>query len=206
MKTIKFCFTSEKAREIYNGKSPQYETPFASGFDLRAVGFDHSMVKDYFIEAPEPNPTQRHIMDFIFQQVHRNVIIPYNKIINDIGTFNLCSMARILVKTGIRVAMPIMENEIMELQIRSRSGLALKHGICVLNGIGTIDNDYTGELGVILHNTGHKPFEINLGDRIAQGIFNPLQQCIWQEVSQEEFEVTCCNTKRGSGGFGSTGK
>jgi dUTP pyrophosphatase len=102
--------------------------------------------------------------------------------------------------------MPVMENTIMELQIRSRSGLALKHGICVLNGIGTIDNDYTGELGVILYNAGHEPFTINIGDRIAQGVFNPLKQCIWQEVSEKDFEANFCNTKRGSGGFGSTGK
>jgi dUTP pyrophosphatase len=111
-----------------------------------------------------------------------------------------------LVKTGIRISMPIIQNEIMELQIRCRSGLSLKNGASVLNGIGTIDNDYTGELGVILHNAGNKAFTVNIGDRIAQGVFNPLQQCVWQEVSEEEFEKSFCNTERGSGGFGSTGK
>jgi dUTP pyrophosphatase len=94
----------------------------------------------------------------------------------------------------------------MELQIRSRSGLASKNGIYVLNGIGTIDNDYRGEIGVILYNTGHEVYEIKLGDKIAQGVFNPPQQVDFQEISQEEFEATCCDTKRGSGGFGSTGK
>jgi dUTP pyrophosphatase len=130
----------------------------------------------------------------------------YNANYSNIIGWNIAPQGRILIKTGIRIAMPIMENEIMELQIRSRSGLALKHGICVLNGIGTIDNDYRGELGVILYNAGHEPFKINIGDRIAQGVFNPLQQCVWQEVSTEEFDKSFCDTKRGSGGFGSTGK
>lgn len=159
MQKIKFCFTSEKAKEMYNGNPPQFETPFASGFDLRAV--------------------------------------------EDIVLF---AGNRTLIKTGIRIELPILESEIMELQIRSRSGLALKYGICVLNGIGTIDNDFRGELGVILYNAGHEPLEIKIGDRIAQGVFNPLKRVDFQEISQEEFEATCCNTKRGSGGFGSTGK
>ena len=164
MLIIPFCFTSEKAKEIYGGQPPQYQTPLASGFDLKAF-------------VPEGE----------------NILIIHPQ-------------ARILVKTGIRIAIPIIENEITELQIRSRSGLAFKHGVCVLNGIGTIDNDYRGEIGVILQNNGRDAFEIKIGDRIAQGIFNPLKQCIWQEVSQEDFEANYCNTERGSGGFGSTGK
>ena len=59
---------------------------------------------------------------------------------------------------------------------------------------------------MILHNAGNKAVGINIGDRIAQGVFNPLKQVDFQEISQEEFEATCCDTKRGSGGFGSTGK
>ena len=203
---IQFCFTSEKAKELYNGNPPQYETPFASGFDLRAAEFDATHLKDCII----PKTT---IIDKIFSwnkfylksktKPNRGYLQNANYTPKDCTIY---PRGRILIKTGIRIAMPVMENTIMELQIRSRSGLALKHGICVLNGIGTIDNDYRGELGVILYNAGHEPFTINIGDRIAQGVFNPLQQCIWQEVSEKDFEANFCNTKRGSGGFGSTGK
>lgn len=228
MKTITFCFTSETAREIYNGKPPQYETPFASGFDFRAVEFDVGKLKDFTEEEKDgggaltkdkqycianngyiinhndgdDDHTWSEVLDLF--HIYGNAECD-NDYITVIG-WKIRPQGRILVKTGIRVAMPIIENEIMELQVRSRSGLALKNGICVLNGIGTIDNDYTGELGVILYNAGHEPFTINIGDRIAQGIFNPLQQCIWQEVSQEDFDENFCNTQRGSGGFGSTGK
>lgn len=191
MKKIKFCFTSEKARELYNGKPPQFETPFASGFDLRAVDF---CCKKY--------------VDSFGYKVNYDVCDFSKEVVGHLGERRLLldTKCRVLVKTGIRVLMPIMENEIMELQIRSRSGLTLKNGVCVLNGIGTIDNDFRGELGVILHNAGNKAVGINIGDRIAQGVFNPLKQVDFQEISQEEFEATCCDTKRGSGGFGSTGK
>jgi dUTP pyrophosphatase len=173
MSIITFCFTSENAKTIYSGRPPQYQTPFASAFDLKAVDFG----------THTPQNADLSSADFFIEP-----------------------QCRLLVKTGIRIAIPIIEDEITELQIRSRSGLALKYGVCVLNGIGTIDNDYRGELGVILHNAGQEPFKINIGDRIAQGAFNPLKQCIWQKVSQEDFDANYCNTERGSGGFGSTGK
>lgn len=185
-KIITFCFTSEKARELYNNQPPQYETPFASGFDLRAVKVENKYDKFSVIHNCEKDYDDDKMPEII--------------------GWKLFAGRRTLVKTGIRVSMPIIGTEIMELQIRSRSGLALKHGLCVLNGIGTIDNDYRGELGVILHNAGNKAVTINIGDRIAQGVFNPLQQCIWQKVSEEDFDQNFCNTQRGSGGFGSTGK
>lgn len=190
-KIITFCFTSKKAKKLYNNEPPQYETPFASGFDLRAVEF---CCKKY--------------VDSFGYEVNYDVCNFSKEVVGHLGENRLLldAKSRVLVKTGIRIAMPIMESEIMELQIRSRSGLALKQGLCVLNGIGTIDNDYRGELGVILHNAGNKEVEINIGDRIAQGVFNPLQQCIWQKVSEEDFDQNFCNTQRGSGGFGSTGK
>lgn len=190
-KIITFCFTSEKAKELYKNQPPQYETPFASGFDLRAVDF---CCKKY--------------VDSFGYEVNYDVCNFSKEVVGHLGEKRLLldAKSRVLVKTGIRVSMPIIGTEIMELQIRSRSGLALKHGLCVLNGIGTIDNDYRGELGVILHNAGNKAVTINIGDRIAQGVFNPLQQCIWQEVSEEDFDQNFCNTQRGSGGFGSTGK
>lgn len=206
MQKIKFCFTSEKAKELYNGKPPQYETPFASGFDLMAVEFDVSNMKDCVI----PKTT---LIDKIFSwnkyyiksktKPNRGYLENANYTPNDCTIY---PKGRILIKTGIRISMPIVGNEIMHLEICSRSGLSLTNGVFVLNAPGIVDNDYRGELGVILHNAGNKAVEINIGDRIAQGVFNPLKQVDFQEISQEEFEATCCDTKRGSGGFGSTGK
>ncbi|MCW3782896.1 dUTP diphosphatase [Defluviimonas salinarum] len=103
--------------------------------------------------------------------------------------------ARCLVATGLRLAIP----EGWEVQIRPRSGLALKHGVTVLNGPGTIDSDYRGPLGVILVNLGSEPFEIRTGDRIAQMIVAPAVQGVF-EVAESLDE-----TMRGTGGFGSTG-
>jgi dUTP pyrophosphatase len=103
---------------------------------------------------------------------------------------------RILVKTGLFIALP----EGYEAQVRPRSGLALKHGITVLNTPGTIDADYRGEVGVILINLGQEAFEINDGERIAQLVIAAHATIEWQLM--EELE----ETHRGSGGFGSTGK
>jgi dUTP pyrophosphatase len=87
-----------------------------------------------------------------------------------------------------------------EIQIRPRSGLAFKHGITVLNSPGTIDSDYRGEIKVLLINLGEEDFEIKEGDRIAQAVIAPVIQASFEEVD------TLSETKRGSGGFGSTGK
>ncbi|SFT37742.1 dUTP diphosphatase [Sedimentitalea nanhaiensis] len=104
--------------------------------------------------------------------------------------------ARALVPTGLRIAIPTG----YEVQIRPRSGLALKHGITVPNAPGTIDSDYRGPLGVILMNAGEAPFVVAHGDRIAQIVVAP--------VVQARFEVTddLGDTARGAGGFGSTGR
>jgi dUTP pyrophosphatase len=102
---------------------------------------------------------------------------------------------RALVPTGLCIALP----EGFEMQIRPRSGLALKHGITVLNAPGTVDADYRGEVGVILLNTGAEPFAIRRGERIAQAVFAPVTRAIWEEV------VVLPETARGTGGFGSTG-
>jgi dUTP pyrophosphatase len=105
-----------------------------------------------------------------------------------------------LIKTGLYFEIP----EHMEITIRSRSGLAYKHGVVVLNGIGTIDSDYRGEIGVLLINHGREDFVINHGDRIAQGIIatvsakNIINLARVAEISN--------NTERGTGGFGSTGR
>ena len=105
-------------------------------------------------------------------------------------------LQRVLVKTGLFIALP---ND-YEAQIRPRSGLAYKNGITVLNSPGTIDADYRGEIGVILINLSEKAFTINDGERIAQMVIAPYTKVSWMEVQELP------ETKRGSGGFGSTGK
>ena len=101
-----------------------------------------------------------------------------------------------LIKTGFAMALP----DNYEAQIRPRSGLALKHGITVLNSPGTIDADYRGEIGVILINHGQQPFIVQRGDRIAQMIIAPFVQADFQPAD------TLSDTTRGTGGFGSSGK
>ena len=103
--------------------------------------------------------------------------------------------ARHAVATGFAMAIP----EGYEVQVRPRSGLALKHGITCLNTPGTIDSDYRGEVKVILANLGTDPFEIKRGDRIAQLVPAPVLRAALQEVASLDA------TERGSGGFGSTG-
>ncbi len=105
-------------------------------------------------------------------------------------------LQRTLIKTGLFLEIP----EGFECQVRPRSGLALKHGITVLNAPGTIDADYRGEVGVILINLSNEPFEINNGERIAQLVFAKYEQADWQE------SVELTETERGASGFGSTGK
>ena len=106
---------------------------------------------------------------------------------------------RELIPTGIYLDMSNTHLK-YEAQIRPRSGLALKHGVTVLNSPGTIDKDYNGEVKVLLINQGDKPFIINSGDRIAQMVFSTYQDVYWEEV--KEFNA---KTKRGNSGFGSTG-
>ncbi len=99
------------------------------------------------------------------------------------------------VATGLALAIP----QGYEIQVRPRSGLALKHGITVPNTPGTIDSDYRGELKVILINLGTEPFVIQRGDRVAQLVLAPVVQAAWEEVAELDA------TERGEGGFGSTG-
>jgi dUTP pyrophosphatase len=103
--------------------------------------------------------------------------------------------ARHAVATGLAMAIP----QGYEIQVRPRSGLALKHGITVPNTPGTIDSDYRGELKVILINLGTEPFVIARGDRVAQLVLAPVVQAAWNEV------IGLDATERGAGGFGSTG-
>ena len=105
-------------------------------------------------------------------------------------------MQRRLVPTGLYMALPPG----FEAQVRPRSGLALKHGITVLNSPGTIDADYRGEVCVILANLSEEPFVINDGERIAQMVIARHEQAEWELVD------TLDETERGAGGFGHTGK
>ena len=104
--------------------------------------------------------------------------------------------ARHLVPTGLSIALP----QGFEAQIRPRSGLAVKHGVTVLNSPGTIDSDYRGEVKVPLINHGQEDFVIARGDRIAQMVIAPVTQVSWTEVSMLD------ETARGAGGFGSSGQ
>jgi len=101
----------------------------------------------------------------------------------------------LLIPTGLAISMPIG----YEAQIRPRSGLAFKHGVSVLNSPGTIDADYRGELGVLLINHGEDEFHINHGDRIAQIVFAPVIQAVWNQVTYLD------ESSRDANGFGSTG-
>nr|WP_216859510.1 dUTP diphosphatase [Sulfitobacter aestuariivivens] len=111
------------------------------------------------------------------------------------GTITLQVGARLLVPTGLRMAIP----DGFEVQIRPRSGLALKHGITLPNSPGTIDSDYRGEVGVIVQNGGDAAFEITHGMRIAQMVVAPVVQATFDVVPELD------STARGAGGYGSTG-
>ena len=102
---------------------------------------------------------------------------------------------RALIPTGLYIEMP----EGYEAQVRPRSGLAIKHGITVINSPGTIDADYTGEIGVILINLSNTPFTVEPGERIAQLVFSKYEQAEFIEVKELN------ETERGEGGFGHTG-
>jgi dUTP pyrophosphatase len=112
------------------------------------------------------------------------------------GVIELRSRARCLVPTGIAIALPSG----YEAQLRPRSGLALEHGVTLLNSPGTIDSDYRGEIGVILINLGEEPFRLRRGERIAQLVVAPVARLAWREAQ------SLPASPRGVGGFGSTGQ
>ncbi len=114
----------------------------------------------------------------------------------DRGKVVLAPGARALIPTGLRMEIP----EGYEVQIRPRSGLALKHGITLPNAPGTIDSDYRGPVGVIVMNAGNEAFTVSHGERIAQMVVAPVLQARFELVAQ------LGRTARGEGGFGSTGR
>ena len=111
-------------------------------------------------------------------------------------SISLAPMERKIIPTGMSIALP----EGHEAQVRPRSGLAVKHGITVLNSPGTIDADYRGEIGVILINLSNEVFTVAPEDRIAQLVIAQYTQIVWEPTQTLE------ESERGSGGFGSTGK
>lgn len=110
-------------------------------------------------------------------------------------TLVVAPMERVLVPTGLRVQLPVG----YEMQIRPRSGLALKHGITLANSPGTVDADYRGEIGIIVINLSAEPFEISNGDRICQMVITQYTRVEWETVERID------ETVRGDGGFGHTG-
>ena len=134
-----------------------------------------------FVSMPEYKTQGASAMDLI-AAIDEDIIIPSGEIR--------------MIPTGIAIELP----HNTEAQVRSRSGLAIKKGIAVVNGIGTIDEDYRGEICVPVVNLSNETYTINNRDRIAQMIISPVTKAIAQEI-KEELSVT----SRGSGGFGSTG-
>lgn len=140
-----------------------------------------------------------------FKRIRQDAILPVYQTAHSAGMDvhaaidapkTLAPLERALVPCGFAMAIP----EGYEVQVRARSGLALKNGIGLVNGVGTIDADYRGELGIILINYSDTPFTVNNGDRIAQIVLAKYERATWQQV--EDLDVT----DRGSGAFGSTGK
>lgn len=116
--------------------------------------------------------------------------------ISEDAPVTLAPGTRALVPAGIAIALP----QGFEAQVRPRSGLAVRHGVTVLNAPGTVDCDYRGEVKVPLINLGQEPFVIRRGERIAQMVIAPVSRIDWQPVE------TLDATERGAGGFGSTGR
>lgn len=108
-------------------------------------------------------------------------------------------MERVLIPTGIFLEIP----RGFEGQVRARSGLSIKHGLTMVNGVGTVDSDYRGELKIPMINLGSEAFKVKSGDRVAQIVFAKYESVVFEPVdSPEKLE----KTKRGSGGFGHTGR
>ncbi len=141
-------------------------------------------------------------MKIKIQKIHPNALIPKYQTEGSSG-FDLHAVEEVtikphsvgLVKIGICLSLEVG----YELQVRTRSGLALNHQVMVLNSPGTVDNDYRGEIKVILANLSDKDFKVQIGDRIAQGVVQKTYKAEFIECERLD------ETSRGSGGFGSTG-
>lgn len=160
-----------KVINLSNNPLPKYETIGAAGMDLRA---------DFGRVTPE-NPIVFKSGSGYFDFEKRMLRID--------------PMARVLIPTGLKVALP----DNIEMQIRPRSGMALKKGLTVINTPGTVDEDYRGEVGVPIINLNPEPVWIEAGERICQAVFNEITRVAWEQVD------TLDETERGEGGFNSTG-
>ena len=114
---------------------------------------------------------------------------------NIIEPITIGSLERVLIPTGLHVEIP----EGYEIQVRPRSGMALKHGLSFCNAIGTIDSDYRGDIGLIIINLSKEEYTIQPNERLGQLVLNKVEHVKWELVDE------LSNTKRGEGGFGSTG-
>lgn len=153
---------------------PSYQTAGAAGFDFVANNFKLSAVYTYIDDMG----------------IGEEVISVYEE-----SEVILKPGDRLKIGTGLKMELP----KGYELQIRPRSGMAWNQGITVMNSPGTIDSDYRGEIDVILINHGNFNVTFKLGERIAQGVLNKVEQCEWLEEALD-------TTERGSNGFGSTNK
>ena len=143
-------------------------------------------------------------MNIQITRVHRDALLPQYQTAGAAGAdvyacldepVTLQPMERRLIPTGLAVAIP----RGYEAQIRARSGLSIKHGITMVNGVGMIDADYRGEFGVLVINLGQEAFTIEHGMRIAQMVIARHERAEWIEVDKLD------ETERGEGGYGSTG-
>lgn len=160
-----------KVINLSNNPLPKYETKGAAGMDLRA---DFSRITP---ENPIVFKAGSGYFDFEKQMLR------------------IDPMARVLVPTGLKVALP----EGMEMQIRPRSGMSLKKGLTCVNAVGTVDEDYRGEVCMVAINLNPEPIWIEHTERICQVVFKKYEKVTWEEVT------TLDETERGEGGFNSTG-
>ncbi|GAA7697204.1 dUTP diphosphatase [Helicobacter pylori] len=141
-------------------------------------------------------------MKIKIQKIHPNALIPKYQTEGSSG-FDLHAVEEVMIKPHsvglVKIGICLSLEAGYELQVRTRSGLALNHQVMVLNSPGTVDNDYRGEIKVILANLSDKDFKVQVGDRIAQGVVQKTYKAEFIECERLD------ETSRGSGGFGSTG-
>ncbi|GAA7102020.1 dUTP diphosphatase [Helicobacter pylori] len=141
-------------------------------------------------------------MKIKIQKIHPNALIPKYQTEGSSG-FDLHAVEEVIIKPHsvglVKIGICLSLEVGYELQVRTRSGLALNHQVMVLNSPGTVDNDYRGEIKVILANLSDKDFKVQVGDRIAQGVVQKTYKAEFIECERLD------ETSRGSGGFGSTG-
>lgn len=162
-----------------NNELPKYETADSAGLDVRADLSHIETIADIKIYGP-------------------GQIIPANSV-NAVKMIALEPGSRALIPTGLYVEIPSN----YEIQVRPRSGLALKEGISLVNCVGTVDADYRGNIGLIVINHGLKTVYIEDGERIGQLVLNKVERIDWKEVFSKD---DLSSTERGEGGFNSTGK